>query len=65
MHVRHERERDADAIREVVHAAFLNHPMHAPGALPHEPALVEALRAAEALTLSLVAEDDDGRIVGH
>ncbi|HRZ82888.1 MAG TPA: N-acetyltransferase [Candidatus Hydrogenedentes bacterium] len=65
MHVRHERERDADAIREVVHAAFLNHPMHAPGALPHEPALVEALRAAGALTLSLVAEDDDGRIVGH
>ena len=65
MHVRRERESDIDAVREVVHAAFLNHPMHAPGAPPHEPALVEALRAAGALTLSLVAEDDDGRMVGH
>ena len=65
MHVRRERESDIDAIRGVVYAAFLNHPMHAPGAPPNEPALVEALRAAGALTLSLVAEDDDGRIVGH
>ncbi len=65
IYVRHERAEDADAVRAVVHAAFLNHPMHAPGAPPHEPALVDALRAAGALTLSLVAEDGDGRIVGH
>jgi len=55
---------DWDAIGEVVHAAFLNHPQHAPGALPHEPRLVKDLRAAGALSLSLVAEDG-GVTVGH
>jgi len=62
--IRHERESDFDAISDLVYAAFLNHPHHAPGALPHEPKLVTDLRAAGALSLSLVAEED-GAIVGH
>jgi putative acetyltransferase len=53
-----------DAIWRVEWDAFLNHPQHEPGAPPHEPALVNALRDANALTLSLVAEED-GEIVGH
>lgn len=58
--IRDETGADADAIREVTVAAFKtlaisNHT---------EQFIIEALRAAGALTLSLVAEVD-GRVVGH
>lgn len=53
--VRPERPGDADAIRRIVTAAF-------PEAA--EARLVDALRAANALTVSLVAEQD-GAAVGH
>ncbi len=58
--VRDETEADAGAIREVTIAAFktLKISNHT------EQFIIEALRAAGALTLSLVAEVD-GRLVGH
>lgn len=64
MLVRPENERDHAAISDLVYAAFLNHPVHAPGALPTEHAIVNGLRASGALSLSLVAEEN-GNIVGH
>lgn len=65
MIVRPETPSDGPIIRDVVHAAFLGHPHHPPGSEPIEPAIVEALRAADALALSLVAEDDAGDVIGH
>lgn len=58
--VRPERPSDAEAISKVVELAFLNAPLtnHS------EHILVDALRAAGALTLSLVAVSH-GTIVGH
>lgn len=53
--IRPESPADADAIREVVTAAF---------GQPDEAALVDALRDAGAAIVSLVAECDD-QIVGH
>jgi putative acetyltransferase len=53
--IRRERDADADAIRRVHHAAF---------GQPDEGRIVEALRAAGAATLSLVAELD-GAVAGH
>ena len=64
MSIRPERSDDIDAIDRLVHAAFLDHPQHAPGAPPTEHNIVKNLRAAQALALSLVAEED-GAIVGH
>lgn len=58
--LRPERPDDAAAIHEVTRRAFLGAP-HAAGTEAH---IVDALREAGALTLSLVAEEDD-RIVGH
>jgi putative acetyltransferase len=55
VNVRPERPADAPAIRRVLEAAF-------PGHL--EADLVDALRAAGRLAISLVAEDG-GRVVGH
>lgn len=52
---------DAAAIGEITAAAFANAP-HGSGT---EARIVEALRRAGALTVSLVATSDDGRIVGH
>ena len=60
MHIRSERPADADAIRHVTALAF--------AAIPEsdqtEPAIVDALRADEALSVSLVAIDGDG-VIGH
>jgi len=58
--IRSETEADADAISEVTVAAFrtLAISQHT------EQYIIEALRAARALTLSLVAEVN-GRVVGH
>lgn len=60
MIVRPETNRDLDAIREVNIVAFQGHPY----SRQTEHLIVEALRAAEALALSLVAECD-GEVVGH
>ncbi len=54
--IRPEEPADAPAIRQVVEAAF-------PTAA--EARLVGLLRAGGNLTISLVAEEDDGTIVGH
>lgn len=60
MHIRPEEPTDAAAIRALTEAAFAG-AEHTSGT---EGAIVDALRAAGALTLSLVAEQD-GAIVGH
>lgn len=60
MIVRPESERDVPAIREVNLAAFRDHPF----SQQTEHLIVEALRAAGALEVSLVAEVDGG-VVGH
>ena len=58
--IRSERATDAEAISQVTYAAFLgkfsNHPT--------EHLIVDGLREAGALTLSLVAEAD-GKVAGH
>ena len=58
--LRPEADRDLDGIREVNVAAFRDHPH----SHQTEHLIVEALRAAGALELSLVAESD-GEVVGH
>jgi putative acetyltransferase len=58
--IRSETPRDFDAIREVNMVAFARHPF----SHQTEHLIVEALRAAEVLELSLVAEVD-GEVVGH
>jgi putative acetyltransferase len=58
--VRSETDRDVDGIREVNIAAFKGHPF----SQQTEHLIVEALRAADALAVSLVA-DSDGEVVGH
>ena len=60
MTVRPETDSDYDAIRDVNVAAFRDHPF----SQQTEHLIVDALRAAGALTLSLVAERD-GVVVGH
>ncbi len=64
MRIRTEKNTDNEAISKVQYAAFKDHPMHQPGAEPVEHIIVERLRAAGALTLSLVLEEA-GEIVGH
>jgi putative acetyltransferase len=60
MIIRKEENTDFDAITEVTIAAFQDHPI----SRQTEHFIIKALRAADALTLSLVAEID-GKIVGH
>lgn len=60
MIIRPEAPADAAAITDVTAAAFRNHPF----SQQTEHFIVQALRAAAALTISLVAEID-GRVVGH
>lgn len=60
MDIREETPGDAGIIREITEAAFATAP-HASGT---EGRIVDALRAAGALHLSLVAEED-GAVVGH
>lgn len=64
MRIRIETNDDIVAISQMHYAAFKNHPQHAPGAEPTEHLIVERLRQAGALSLSLVAEED-GIIIGH
>lgn len=60
MIIRNETQSDIEAISEVTEAAFRNHPI----SHQTEQFIVNALRNAGALSLSLVAEVD-GRVVGH
>lgn len=61
MQIRDERDEDAAAISRITTAAFADAP-HSSGT---EGRIVEALRQAGALTISLVATSDDGDILGH
>jgi predicted N-acetyltransferase YhbS len=61
MLIRTERPEDAAAIETITTEAFRNAP-HAGG---NEARIVAALRAAGALTLSLVAVDEAGEPIGH
>lgn len=58
--IRKETPKDIDAIREVVSAAFANHPH----SNQTEHLLVDRLRETGALRISLVAEIE-GKVVGH
>jgi putative acetyltransferase len=58
--IRPETPEDCDAIRDILVAAFANHPF----SQQTEHLIVEALRADDALTISLVAEMD-GKVVGQ
>ena len=60
MILRKETVADIDAITEITIAAFKNHPI----SNHTEQFIINALRDADALTLSLVAEIE-GRVVGH
>jgi len=60
MIIRPETHADIEAIAQVTKAAFENHPI----SQQTEHFIIAALRAANALTISLVAEVD-GRVVGH
>lgn len=64
MLIREERVADQAAISEITYAAFKGHPYHAPGQEPTEHLIVSRLRDANALSLSLVAVEDE-TIVGH
>ena len=61
MIIRDDLAADILSIRFLITEAFRSAP-HGSGT---EAAIVEALRSAEALTLSLVAVEDSGEIVGH
>lgn len=60
MHIRQEQADDVDAIAAVTRAAFQDHP-HSDQT---EHLIIAALRATNALALSLLAEED-GKVVGH
>ncbi|WP_028110881.1 GNAT family N-acetyltransferase [Ferrimonas futtsuensis] len=64
MHIRAASPSDNDTIRTLTYTAFKGHPHHAPGTEPREHLIIDHLRVAGALTLSLVAEED-GEILGH
>ncbi|WP_394204378.1 GNAT family N-acetyltransferase [Shewanella waksmanii] len=64
MNIRAETTEDIAAIDALTYRAFENHPHHKPGAKPSEHLIINQLRQANALTLSLVYEDHTG-IVGH
>lgn len=64
MLIRNETTTDIQAISELHYSAFKGHPQHEPGAEPTEHLLVDRLREAGVLVLSLVAEDD-GAVAGH
>jgi len=60
MLIREETESDIESITEVTQQAFENHPF----SRNTEQFIIHALRGANALTVSLVAEND-GTVVGH
>ena len=58
--LRSEQTQDADSIRAVIRAAFATHPL----SLHNEERIVDALRDAGVLAVSIVATSDD-HVVGH
>ncbi len=64
MNIRHESELDLNHIESITYQAFENHPHHEPGAKPTEHLIVNRLREANALTLSLVCEEEE-QLIGH
>lgn len=64
MRIKKELPGDSERISQIQYAAFKGHPMHKPGAEPVEHRIVERLRAANALSLSLLAEVGQ-EAVGH
>jgi putative acetyltransferase len=60
MIIRTETKSDVEVISEVTKAAFENHPV----SNQTEQFIINALRAANALTISLVAQAD-GKVIGH
>ncbi|HIF9187931.1 TPA: GNAT family N-acetyltransferase [Photobacterium damselae] len=64
MNIRAESPSDIEQIESLTYAAFENHPHHEPGAKPTEHLIVNKLRESNALTISLVCEDDS-QLVGH
>lgn len=61
MIIRRERPEDIERIYPMIARAFAGHP-HSDGS---EPEIVRRLRKAGALSLALVAEGDNGAIIGH
>lgn len=64
MKIRAENHSDITEIESLIYRAFVNHPHHEPGAKPTEHLIVNKLRNAKVLSLSLVCEDQTG-IIGH
>ncbi|EJG1709461.1 N-acetyltransferase [Vibrio parahaemolyticus] len=64
MKIRAENHSDITEIETLIYRAFENHPHHEPGAKPTEHLIVNKLRDAKVLSLSLVCEDQTG-IIAH
>lgn len=64
MEIRAEKTSDRENIAALTYCAFENHPHHEPGAKPTEHLIVDKLRKANMLALSLVCEDENN-IIGH
>ncbi|MCP4955848.1 GNAT family N-acetyltransferase [Photobacterium aquimaris] len=64
MEIRAEKASDKENITALTYCAFENHPHHEPGAKPTEHLIVDKLRKANMLALSLVCEDKNN-IIGH
>ena len=64
MKIRAENHSDIAEIVALIYRAFENHPHHEPGAKPSEHLIVNKLRDAQVLSLSLICEDQAG-IIGH
>ncbi|MDN3615768.1 GNAT family N-acetyltransferase [Vibrio gallaecicus] len=64
MKIRAENHSDITEIETLIYRAFENHPHHEPGAKPTEHLIVNKLRDAKALSLSIVCKDQTG-IIGH
>ncbi len=64
MKIRAENHSDITEIETLIYRAFENHPHHEPGAKPTEHLIVNKLRDAKVLSLSIVCKDQTG-IIGH
>lgn len=64
MIIRVEKDSDITVIETLTYSAFKDHPHHEPGSEPTEHLIVNRLRDANALKLSLVAEVNN-QVIGH
>ncbi len=64
MLIREEQLDDINAISDLLCKSFQGHPQHKPGEQPCEHRIVTLFRAAQCLSISLVAVDEK-TIVGH